>query len=86
MSEHNRLEIPDSVAADPNAFELLSVWIANKQQYAVLQTGVWQDPAAWGIMLADLARHVADAYHHEEGRDVSVTLARIKEGIDAEWE
>jgi hypothetical protein len=84
MSDQNRLEIPQAVAVDPEAFELLRVWVANKQQQVSLRTGVWEDPAAWGIMLADLARHVAESYRQEEGRDVAATLARIKAGIDVE--
>jgi len=49
-----------------------------------LQTGVWDDPAAWGIMLSDLMHHIADAYQRERRLDPVTTLARIKAGLDAE--
>jgi len=37
-----------------------------------------------GIMLADLARHVANAYQHDVGLDQLKTLRRIKAALDAE--
>ena len=37
------------------------------------------DPAEWGIMLVDAARHVADAYWKNYGRDPAKVLARITE-------
>lgn len=84
MSDQHRLEIPQAVTADTNAFEILRAWVASNQQQVSLRSGVWADPAAWGIMLADLARHVAESYGQEDGRDVASTLARIKAGIDVE--
>jgi hypothetical protein len=44
---------------------------------------MWKDPAAWGLMLADLASHVANAYERE-GYDRSDVLIRIYEAFDAE--
>jgi Domain of unknown function (DUF5076) len=84
MSNLDHLSIPEAAGSDPAAFELLRVWVAHNEQHVSLKTGVWDDPAAWGIMLADLARHVAEAYKQDEGRDVAATLGRIKAGIDAE--
>ncbi len=49
-----------------------------------LATGLWPDPRAWGLMLADLARHAANAYHQTEGRDRSAVLASIRAAFDAE--
>jgi Domain of unknown function (DUF5076) len=51
-----------------------------------LDAGVWKDPAAWGILLADLARHVAHAYEQNAGLDKRTTLERIKDGFGAEFE
>ncbi|MEG3149254.1 DUF5076 domain-containing protein [Sphingomonas sp. ZT3P38] len=86
MSLQEQLEIPGATGTDKDAFEILRVWIANEQQHVSLRTGVWEDPAAWGLMLADLARHIANAYHQQEGYAVSAALKRIKEGLDAELE
>jgi hypothetical protein len=37
-------------------------------------------------MLADLARHVALAYHHRESHDVADVLERVLAGFHAELE
>jgi hypothetical protein len=48
-----------------------------------LQTA-WEEPAAWGLLLVDVARHVAKAYANA-GHDEAETLARIRQFFDAEW-
>ena len=80
------LPIPNSARSDDEAFELARIWIANKGQHLSVLTGVWEDPAAWGIALVDLARHISNAYAEEMGEDRKVILERIKEGFDAEWD
>lgn len=84
MTEHAQLLIPEATEADPNAFEILRLWIANKGQHVSLRIGVWEDPAAWGLVLADVARHVANAYKQEFSLDSAQTLQRIKAGFDVE--
>lgn len=84
MANSDQLSIPDVANDDPDSFEILRVWVAHKRQHVSLRTGVWKDAAAWGLMLADLARHIANAYEQEEGRDRLETLQRIKAGFDAE--
>jgi len=79
------LPIPQNVRSDKNAIEILRVWVSNNAQQVSLSTDTWDDPAAWGIMLVDLARHIANAYEQTEKRNKIDTLARIKEGFDAEW-
>jgi hypothetical protein len=84
MAQSDQLLLPDAAKADPQSFELLRVWIANKGQHVSLRTGVWKDPAAWGIMLADLAQHIVNAYDQDEALDRQKTLQRIKAAFDAE--
>lgn len=43
------------------------------------------DPAAWGIALADIARHAAKAYALNGTMPEEVALRRIKQVFDAEW-
>ena len=76
--------IPDAAKVDPKSFELLRLWIANKEQHVSIDVGVWKDPFAWGIVLADLARHVANAYQQTQGFDRLETLQRIKLGLERE--
>jgi hypothetical protein len=49
----------------------------------VLKT-TWKDPATWGLMLADIARHAANAYANE-GHDRAEVLAKIRQLMDAEF-
>jgi hypothetical protein len=79
------LPIPPIALSDPKAVELLRVWAANKAQYVALQSHLWDDPGSWGIMLVDLAKHVANAYALSRGDDRATVLARIRQVFDAEW-
>jgi hypothetical protein len=82
----NELPIPPIAASDRDSQEIARIWAAHGSQHVALATGLWEDPAAWGIMLVDLAHHVANAYEQGAGLDRSEVLARIREGFDAEWE
>jgi len=86
MADSDQLLIPNAAKTDPKSFELLRVWVANKGQHVSLRAGVWKDPAAWGLMLADLARHVANSYQQDAGLDRLKTLQRIKAALDTELE
>jgi hypothetical protein len=86
MTEKNELSVPEAARRDPNSLEILRVWIANNAQHVSLQTGIWDDPVAWGIMLADLARHVANSYYIDAGLDKNQSLERIKAGWAAEMD
>jgi hypothetical protein len=80
------LIVPPGAAAENNAVEMARVWHANGKQHVSLNAPGWKDPAAWGLLLVDVARHVADAYAKAEGRDSNEVLRRIRAGLDAEWE
>ncbi|MBE3038142.1 MAG: DUF5076 domain-containing protein [Chloroflexi bacterium] len=80
------LPIPGVAADDGTAVEIVRVWVAKRAQHVSVATGVWEDPAAWGIMLVDLAKHIAKAYSQTQGHDYASALARIKEGFDVEWD
>lgn len=47
---------------------------------------VWSDAAAWGLLLVDIARHVANAVGKESQSDPSIVLSRIRAGMNAEWD
>lgn len=86
MSKANSLEIPATVGGDPNATEIARIWAAHGQQHVHLRSGLWADAGNWGIMLVDLARHVANAYEQEGRGDYFEVLARIREIFDEEWD
>jgi hypothetical protein len=80
------LPVPSAVEADPKSRELIRVWAAGGKQHVTLATGLWDDPAAWGIALVDLAKHVANAYELDGKFKSTDALARISAGFRAEWE
>jgi hypothetical protein len=86
MNEPNALEIPPTVESDPKAIEIARIWAAHGQQHVHLRSGLWDDAGHWGIMLVDLARHVANAYEQDGRGDYFAVLGRIREIFDAEWD
>lgn len=70
---------------DSQSKELARIWAAGGKLHVSLATDMWDDPAAWGIMLVDIARHVSRAYKQTKGPDPEDVLARIRAGFDAEW-
>ncbi len=80
----NELPIPEVAKRDKNSAELLRVWVAENQQHVILRTDAWEDPAAWGMVLYDLAWHVANAYAANRNEDAAKIMQRIREGLNAE--
>ena len=80
----DELPAPDAAAEDARSFELLRLWFANDAPRTVARAGLWPDPAAWGIVLAEAARAVARGYADETDADAEVALARVRAGFDAE--
>jgi hypothetical protein len=85
MSHKNELPIPGRASNDPEGRELARVWAAGGAQHVALATGLWSDPGNWGIVLADLARHLARSYELAGTLDQTTALKRIREVLDAEW-
>ncbi|MCY3002134.1 MAG: DUF5076 domain-containing protein [Planctomycetota bacterium] len=80
----NELEVPSSVAKNSAAVEVLRVWAPPGQpQQFVLRT-TWKNPAAWGLLLVDVARQAASAYA-AEGHDREAVILKIRELWDAEF-
>ena len=84
MDEGRELQLPPAVKLAEEATEIARIWLVADRQHVVLPRTLWNDPAAWGLMLADLARHVAKAYA-AQGHSSSEVLERIRQGFDAEW-
>lgn len=83
--DRNSLD-PPALASQAEAREVLRVWITpewSKMQVALLTHA--PDPATWGIVLADIARHVAKAYELAGTVPENEALSRIKKLLDAEW-
>lgn len=84
MSEIEQLPIPESAVAASQKAEIVRIWIADGDQVVTLSPRMWDDPGAWGLMLVDLAKHVALAYE-AKGLSGTEALARIRAAMDAEW-
>lgn len=87
MASTKYLDIPPAASRDKASFEVLRVWIAEQGQHVSLRSGAWEDPFAWGIVLADLARHIGHAQklQHPE-TDEQAFVERLLEGFHAEIE
>ena len=85
MGAEKILSIPPVAQRDKASFEVMRVWIAEQGQHVSIRSGAWEDPFAWGIVLADLARHIALAHKlQNEGTDTDAFLQRLLEGFQAE--
>jgi uncharacterized protein DUF5076 len=84
MGASKQLQIPEAALKDEKSFEIARVWVAQRAEHVSLQVGTWEDPVAWGIVLADLARHVAIGYEQDKGLDRKETLRRISTALIAE--
>ena len=86
FGHRGQLDIPPVAKSDRGATEIARVWAADGTQQVSLRPDIWDDPFVWGMMLADLAQHVANAYEQMEGRNRDETLRRIRAGFEAELE
>lgn len=85
------LPIPDPATHDPRAIEMIRVWIAENKLHTALNIAHWEDPKRgiderpyWGILLADMIRHIANAHETEYGRDPRETIIMIQEAFQSE--
>ena len=80
------LQIPPVAASDPKGLEIARVWAAAGRQHVCLRPELWEDPTAWGLMLVDLAKHVANAYEQTGKGKRDEVLAKIRQGFEIEWD
>jgi hypothetical protein len=85
MATAKFLDPPPAATRDKASFELLRVWVAEQGQHVSVRSGAWEDPFAWGIVIAELARHIAHAKSlQNSGVDTEAFLERMLEGFQAE--
>ena len=83
----NELAIPPGALTDKQSQELVRAWAAHGGLQCSLNPGAWpKDVAAvgWGILLSDIARHVADALQQINQMDKGGTLAQIRSVFNKE--
>jgi hypothetical protein len=79
----NELPTPPE-AAEAGSTELLRAWVIGEALQCTLRAGAFEDPATWGVLLADVVRHVAEALAEDEGHDPAETVRLIREAFDAD--
>jgi len=78
------MNVPEHVTADPEASEGLRVCTVRDGQIFSVRVERWDDPAAWGMLLADLARHIARSYAEAGARTEPAAFQRVIAGFRAE--
>jgi hypothetical protein len=84
-SRNTGLPLPPAVRSAQKAMEMLRVWVVDGHQEIVLSPNMWKDSRSWGLLLVDIARHVANVYE-QQGVDRAVVLQSIRAALDVEWE
>jgi hypothetical protein len=84
--DSRELAIPPHALEDPDSRELVRAWVANNALHCSLDVFNWGDDEAigWGVLISDIARHVADALKEQNGTDTATTIAKIREVFNDE--
>ncbi|MFC5343838.1 DUF5076 domain-containing protein [Brevundimonas staleyi] len=75
-----QLSVPESVASDPDAVEVLRFWWSRGEPVMTLKPA-FNDPAKFGEMLAVAARHMAHGYAVRHGHDERAAYNQILTGL-----
>lgn len=78
------LPVPDAVLKDDQSFELLRIFAKSQGQEFAINVR-YENPAAWGILIADLVHHLSFAYE-AKGHDPDEVFRSILEAFRAELE
>jgi hypothetical protein len=79
---YGELPLPDSLAGDPNATEMVRVWSAHNAPQIAIRLGMWQEAGtdereAWGYLLADIVRHISRGLAEQWDWDPHETARQI---------
>ncbi|BBO27699.1 hypothetical protein AltI4_20870 [Alteromonas sp. I4] len=83
------LRIPIEVGGDEKATEMMRIWLAHDELHVSLLLGMWEDAEdcdvdernAWGELLADTIRHIANGMEQSHGWDKKETIAQITRSL-----
>lgn len=81
------LQVPPNTTSDRNACELVRAWAAHGGLQCSLNVDAFPEDHAligWGILLSDIARHVADALYQSKQIDRNQTLSEIRAVFNSE--
>jgi hypothetical protein len=90
MSDHfhhpNELQPPPDAASDKEAGEVLRAWIVKGGLEVSLHPLAFPEIETWGLLLVDIARHVARACEMEGKGKYDKNLASIRRLLEAEFQ
>lgn len=85
------LVVPPAALRDEGSIQMLSAWIAERGLHCTINMGFFagqghKEPKAWGIFLADVIRHIANAQNEETGDPPADTIQALLESLNNELE
>ena len=85
------LVVPPAAQRDASSIQMLSAWIAESGLHCSIKVGMWKEQGhdeakAWGILLADVVRHISNAVQEEHGVPSVETSDGIMRALSAEFE
>ena len=83
------LSIPPAAERDGESIETIRAWIAENGLHCTINVGVWDahsvpEERAWGMMLADVVRHLANALHDRYDKEREATQIQVVRALLAE--
>ncbi|MBD8643772.1 DUF5076 domain-containing protein [Stenotrophomonas sp. CFBP 13724] len=79
----DELSKPGAALDDDASVEMIRVWIASRKLHCSIKVGMYEESSeireqkAWGIIMADVDRHVASALESGYGMDQQSVLLEI---------
>ena len=83
----NERPIPEAALRDEDAVEMLRVWIAERKLHCSMKVGMYHatmnipEEKAWGVILADVARHAARALESGYSSKAAESLEKIRDSF-----
>lgn len=83
----NQRPIPEAALRDEDAVEMLRVWIAERGLHCSIKVGMYRETMnvpeekAWGTILADAARHIANALASGYSTNAAESLKSIQDSF-----
>lgn len=82
----NELPPPPKVVGNLEANEVLRCWIVDGGlQLSVAPLVFSKNAETWGLLLSDVARHIAQSFEQEGVHSYDETRQRIRAQFDIEW-
>ena len=81
----NERPIPVAALRDKSSVEMLRVWIAERKLHCSIKVGMYHETTdvgeerAWGVILADVTRHIAIALESQYSMNRNECVRNIRE-------